>query len=226
MDPRFERYARTRCRALRDELLVEHLDFACGLAARYMHRREPLDDLRQVASLALVKALDRFDPSRGVPFTAFAAPTILGELRRHFRDACWVVSVPRTIRDRAQAIHASRAMLEQDLGRPPGPDEIARAAASSVDDVLTVLAAGRLAFSRATGEHVAAVEDSFAAVEARLMIADACAQLPARMRLVLYMTFVEEASQRQIARRLAVSQPHVSRLLGQALEHVRDRLVA
>ncbi|MFA9431617.1 sigma-70 family RNA polymerase sigma factor [Egicoccus sp. AB-alg2] len=225
IDTRFERYARTGDRALRDELVVDHLPFATALARRYRHHREPLEDLQQVAALGLVKALERFDPARGVPFEAFAAPTILGELRRHFRDGCWSVSVPRPIRDRSRAVLDARDALLQELGRSPRLSEVATRAGCTVDDVVAVLDATAASRPQPLWTEPLADDpfDDPTRVEARDLLGHLVRDLPERTRRLLYLSYVRGIPQRQIAHEVGLSQKHVSRLLARALEQLRRR---
>src|SRR5437763_16504609 len=139
----FEEYARTRDQGLRDHLVATHLPLAEYLARRFSNRGEPLDDLIQVASLALLKAVERFDPGRGLEFSTFATPTIVGELKRHFRDKGWAVRVPRRVQELHLHLGSVVNNLSQELGRSPTIPEIAARAEVSVDEVLEAMEAGR-----------------------------------------------------------------------------------
>src|SRR5437016_4340974 len=139
----FEEYARTRDQGLRDHLVATHLPLAEYLARRFSNRGEPLDDLIQVASLALLKAVERFDPDRGLEFSTFATPTIVGELKRHFRDKGWAVRVPRRVQELHLAMATVVATLTQDLGRSPTITEIAQQSGASEEEVLEAMEAGR-----------------------------------------------------------------------------------
>lgn len=130
------RYHRDGNLAARDELVERCIPLARELARRYIYTDEPFDDLLQVASLALIKAIDRFDPDRGSKFASFAAPTILGELKRHFRDKGWALHVPRDLQERALAVGREAEALSKRLGRSPKPREVARALGCSVEQVL------------------------------------------------------------------------------------------
>src|SRR5215217_9222973 len=138
----FEEFARTRDSRLRDRLIEAHLGLAEYLARRFTNRGEPLDDLVQVASLGLVKAVERFDPSRGLEFTTFATPTIVGELKRHFRDKGWAVRVPRRVQELHLRLGGVVSQLSQELGRSPTIGEIAHAATVSEEEVLEAIEAG------------------------------------------------------------------------------------
>src|SRR3954471_24513046 len=139
----FQAFADTRDPGVRDQLIEAHLGLAEYLARRFANRGEPLDDLVQVASLGLVKAVERFDPGRGLEFTTFATPTIVGELKRHFRDKGWAVRVPRRVQELHLRMGTVVNTLSQELGRSPTIPEIARRAEVSVDEVLEAMEAGR-----------------------------------------------------------------------------------
>lgn len=221
------RYATTRDRRLRDELVTEHLALADALAARYRDRGEQRDDLQQVAYLGLLKAVDRFDPTTGHAFPAFAAATIRGELRRHFRDATWTVHVPRRLQELLPRVRRAVADLEQLLRRPPGVDEVASELGVGHDLVLEALAAGT-AHRTAPLEVASDVddEDPMVGVEQRLDLATAIAALEPRDRELIVQRFVEGCTQSVIADRLGISQVHVSRLLSRAVDRMRAQLAA
>jgi RNA polymerase sigma-B factor len=220
----------------RERLIVEHLPLVRGLARRYANRGEPLDDLAQVGTIGLIKAIDRFDPSRGVKLSSFATPTILGEIRRHFRDRSWTVRVPRGIQEaRAQITHAV-GELSAANGRSPSVREIAEATGLSTDDVLDALAAGSaqrpasLSAAGADGEDdgeiaVATDDAGFEQAEARATLGAGLAGLPPRERVILHLRFEEGLTQSQIAERIGISQMHVSRLIRRAIESLRDDTV-
>jgi len=217
----------------RERLIMEHLPLVRGLARRYAERGEPLDDLVQVGTIGLIKAIDRFDPSRGFKLASFATPTILGEIRRHFRDRSWTVRVPRGIQEaRAKIAHAVDDLSATE-GRSPSVREIAEAADLSMDDVLDALAAGSaqrpapLASPGGEGDEdegiAVGVEDAgYERAEARATLDAGLAALPARERVILHLRFEEGLTQSQIAARVGVSQMHVSRLIRRALDALRD----
>jgi RNA polymerase sigma-B factor len=206
------------------------------LARRYMGAREPVEDLVQVASLGLVKAIDRFDPQRGIAFSSFAVPTILGELRRYFRDCGWAVHVPRGTQERA--LRAEQAVREIGGlgGHSPSVRELAEYLEWEIGEVLEALEAGGAHHAASLdapapgGEHeehsladsLGARDERLAIVEARLSIAAAARRLPTRERLVLRMRFVEDLTQSQIAAELGVSQMQISRVLRSALSRLRE----
>ena len=232
------RYAATRDPALREELVHRFLPLARSLALRYRGASEQLDDLIQVASLGLVKALDGFDPERGTSFVAYAAPTILGELRRHFRDRVWELRLPRALQERTMAVQEAATKLSDELGRSPTTAQIAERLRISEDDVTEALQAdqARRTLSldiprlREDGEStpmiemVGGTEPGYEAVETQL--AANLAALDERERSVLQLRFEEDLTQYEIGDRLGVSQMQVSRVMRRALnkllEAVRD----
>lgn len=222
----FREYRRTHDRALRNRLIEHHVHLAQSLARRFAYRSEPLDDLEQVAMLGLLKAVERFDPDRGTPFAAFAVPTVIGELRRHFRDQGWMVRVPRRVQDLHLRIGAMISELSQQLGRSPTPREIADAAGVRDEDVLEALDAGNryrptsLDFipNSAGGETLPGDADiEFASVEDRATLLNLLHRLPEREQRVMYMRYFEDMTQAEIAQAIGVSQMHVSRLLSRSL---------
>jgi RNA polymerase sigma-B factor len=220
----------------REELVNRHLPLARKLARRYAGAREPLDDLVQVASLGLVKAVDRFDPDRGIAFTSFAVPTILGELKRYFRDLGWSVHVPRGAQEMALKVEHARQQLSLRGGRSPSVRELAEYLEWSIEDVLDALEAGSAHHSVSLdaptddgegevgtlGSSLGADDDRFEAVDDRLTVALAARQLPERERRVLFLRFVRDLTQTQIAARVGVSQMQVSRILRQALAQLEE----
>ena len=224
-------------RTARDALVERFLPLARQLARRYQRGNEPLDDLVQVASIGLVKAVDRFDPARGTAFSSYAVPTIMGELKRYFRDSGWAVHVPRGMQERVMRVNAAVVRLSRDLGRSPSAAEIALSIDESTEDVLEALEAGlaydaiSLESSRsADGEEGDSYADSLGAdderyelVEYGATIAPELRALPPRDRLVIHLRFSEDLTQSAIAERIGVSQMQVSRLIRAALDRVKDR---
>ena len=220
--------------ALRDRLVEQHLWLARHCARRFSGRGESSDDLVQVANLALVKAVDRFDPSFQVRFTTFAVPTIMGELRRHFRDKTWSMRVSRRLKDLHLELKAASEQLSHDLGRSPTVDELADALDCTPEDVLEALEAG--AAYRATSltaglgseegeEIVPGQEDSeLEDTSVRVMLQDALSTLPERERRVIYLRFYLGLTQSEIADEIGVSQVHVSRILRATLAQLGDEL--
>jgi RNA polymerase sigma-B factor len=232
------RFARDRDPAIREELIRRNMPFAKRLALRYRGASESFDDLLQVANLGLLNAVDRFDPERGIPFTAFASPTILGELKRHFRDRVWTVRVPRGLHDRMAEVDKAIAELTKELQRSPSVGEIAARLAIEQTDVLEAMEAGHnrrpLSLDRPAGpdesddspptEWVGGEDESFELVEGRLALDAALPHLEERERLVLRLRFVDDMTQSQIAERIGHSQMHVSRILRRALERIREQI--
>jgi len=224
----FEAYHRDGDPATRELLATRYLPLARHLARRYRGRAE-LDDLEQVASLALLKAIDRFDPSRGLEFSTFAYPTILGELKRYFRDLGWTVRVPRELQELTLRLDGLRETLTGELGRSPTVVELAERADTTVEQVVEAISAGSAhhpdSLDRPLSEDgdlaidvVAAHDDpGFARAENAVVVDGLLAQLSEREREVLRLRFEEDLTQAEIGRRLGVSQMHVSRLIRQSL---------
>jgi RNA polymerase sigma-B factor len=232
---KFHEYAQSRDRGLRDELVTAHMGLAEYLARRFTNRGEPLDDLVQVAALGLLKAVDRFDPERGLEFSTYATPTIVGELKRHFRDKGWAVRVPRRVQELHLRLGSVVSQLSQELGRSPTIGEIAHAAAVSEEEVLEAIEAGHayrftsldapsgsddeMSLSAELGSEDQGLIDS----EHRVTLSPLIAQFPPRERMILHLRFFEGLTQSEIAGRLGISQMHVSRLLARALAQLRNQ---
>jgi RNA polymerase sigma-B factor len=231
----FERWKATGDLALRDRLIIEHQWIAARAARRFAERGEPYDDLYQVASLGLVKAVERFDPEVGSSFLAFAMPTVVGEIRRHFRDHTWSVRVPRRAKDLKGALTAAINELSQDLGRAPTVDEIAERLHVDEETVLETMEASA-AYRTASldvpaGEQPSALQSALATTDVGLRtmvdrgaIAQLLAELPGRERKILYLRFFEQMSQAEIAAQVGTSQVHVGRLLHASLAKLRAHL--
>jgi RNA polymerase sigma-B factor len=216
----------------REELILEHLPLVRALARRYADRGEPFDDLVQVGTIGLIKAVDRFDPGRGVDFRSFAAPTVLGEIRRHFRDGTWTMKVPRGLKDDYAEVSAAVTRLSASLGRTPTVAEIAAECGMAEDGVLDALSAHTAyrprslsAPSRPDEEgsvrEVPSEEGGYSHAEDRMLLADCMRALPARERVILHLRFEKGLLQSEIAARLGISQMHVSRLLARSIETLR-----
>jgi RNA polymerase sigma-B factor len=228
------RYHREGDLAAREQLVTRFLPFTRDLARRYSYADEPFDDLFQVASLGLLKAIDRFDPDRGSKFTSFAAPTILGELKRHFRDKGWAVHVPRDLQERTLAVSRETDALSKQLGRSPKPREVARSLKCPVEEVLEAqqAAAGYEAVSldapvAREDDEAASLVDliggddlSYELVRDRDDIASTWDTLPEIDRQVLELRFTSNLTQREIGDRLGYSQMHISRVLRRALNRL------
>ena len=231
---RFAELRRTSNSRLRDELIEEHLWLARHCARRFSGRGESPDDLIQVANMALVKAVDRFDPTFRVRFATFAVPTIIGELRRHFRDRTWSMRVSRRLKDLHLELKAASEQLSHDLGRAPSVDELADALDCTPEDVLEALEAG--AAYRATslsaglgseeGEEIVPGEDDQELEDSsvRVLVQDALNTLPERERRVVYLRFYLGLTQSEIAEEIGVSQVHVSRILRSTLSQLEEEL--
>jgi RNA polymerase sigma-B factor len=220
--------------AAREELVHRFMPLARDLAMRYSYTDEPFDDLLQVASLGLLKAIDRFEPGRGSKFTSYAAPTILGELKRHFRDKGWAVHVPRDLQERTLLVSRERERLSKELGRSPTIKEIAASLGRSVEQVLEAAeAAGSYEaasldapVSRENEDTAPLIElighddDSLALVGSREAMTHTWETLPDIEREVLRLRFTEDLTQREIGERVGYSQMHVSRLLRRALNRM------
>ena len=235
-----ELFARARAgdERAREELVERYLPLAGRLARRYQRSEEPLEDLTQVASLGLLKAVDRYDPARDTAFSSFAVPTILGELRRHFRDRTWSVRVPRELQELALRVDKTASALSSEHGRAPTVGEIAVALDVSEEQVLEALqAAGAYRASSldaprsgagedVAGESVADAigvqESGFERAEERATLGPMFARITERERLVLTLRFVEDLTQGEIGERIGVSQMQVSRMIRHALARLRE----
>ena len=234
------RYHRAGDLAAREELVQRFLPFARDLARRYSYMDEPFDDLVQVASVGLIKAIDRFDPDRGAKFTSYAAPTILGELKRHFRDKGWALHMPRDLQERTLAVSRAREGLSKELGRSPKVREVAEQLGCSVEQVLEAQEAAasyeaaslNAPVARDDGESASLVdmlgrEDSaYDLVEDRDAIASTWLALPEVERHVLELRFMHDLTQREIGEQIGYSQMHVSRLLRRALKRLETAAAA
>ncbi|MFA5884691.1 MAG: SigB/SigF/SigG family RNA polymerase sigma factor [Acidimicrobiia bacterium] len=229
---RFYAYRESGSRDVRNELVEEHIGFADFLARRFSNRGEPNDDLRQVAFVGLVKAVERFDPDRGVPFVSFAVPTITGEIKRHFRDRTWSVRVPRNLQELTFEIERARNDLGHSFGRSPTVSEIAAELDVSDEAVLEGLEAATMyrsgsldapvagAEGRTVGDCVPAGDDDHADTENRAFVRELLAALPPRERRIVYLRYFEGLTQSEIADRMGISQMHVSRLLARSLNEL------
>ena len=232
----FVRWRRSGDRGAREELVDRFLPLARNLARRYAGAREPFDDLLQVASLGLVKAIDRFDVKRGAAFSSYAVPTILGELKRYFRDAGWSVHVPRGAQERALKVQEAQERLTSRTGHPPSVAELAEYMELTVEEVLDALETSAAHHSASldtpqddgegdAGTLVDALgkeDERFDLVDESVTISVAARQLSARERRVLSLRFVDDMTQTQIAHVIGVSQMQASRILRRALARLRE----
>jgi RNA polymerase sigma-B factor len=227
-DPEYER--------VRDELVVAHLNLARFLAVKFANRGEPLDDLVQVGTVGLLKAIDRFDVERGVEFTTYATPTIVGEIKRYFRDKGWAVKVPRRLQELNLAVNRASDKLAIELGRSPTVGELAECLAAGEEEILEAQELGQAynllsldseisgetdRKSQTLSDTVGVADAGLELLEDRANLERAFGVLTGRERVIIYLRFYESVSQTEIAKRLNVSQMHVSRLQAKALEKLR-----
>jgi len=231
----FVRYQRQGDMAAREELVRRFLPLARRLARRYERASEPLDDLVQVASVGLVKAIDRFETEQGTGFSSYAVPTILGELKRYFRDSGWALHVPRGMQERVLKVNEAVEHLSGELGRSPTPQQVAAQLHLPVEDVLEAMEAGAAydtvsldAPLRSSDDERTSLADSMGDTDGRFELVERSATLgrvlramPERERSILYLRFAEGLTQVEIAERVGISQMHVSRLIRRALERLR-----
>src|SRR3954466_10389056 len=233
---KFQAYRQNPDRELRNEIVTAYAGLAHSVARRFARRGEPLDDLYQVASFALMKAVERFDPERGVNFTSFAVPTMLGEIKRHFRDRTWSAKVPRSAKERLTRLRMATDALTTELQRSPTISELAERLDLTIDEVIEALEA-RAAYRPAPfatdfdpdgGEPAAAappgtLDAGLSAVEDRMTVERLLATLPERERRIVELRFYGGKTQTEIAEEGGVSQMHVSRLLRKALQELARR---
>jgi RNA polymerase sigma-B factor len=234
-DALLRRYARTRDEALLDTLVARWMPLARQLARRYGRSSEPFEDLMQVASMGLVKALQGYDPDRGRAFSSYAVPTIMGELKRYFRDRTWSVRMPRSLQELAMRVDAARDRLAGEAGRSPSVSELAAATGAGEEEVLEALQAGDAyhatsleaqrsddedAFS--LGDLLGDTDDGFRLAEHRVLLTSVLCELGERDREILRLRFEEDLTQQQIAAIIGVSQMQVSRLLRRSLATLRS----
>ena len=223
----------------REELITRYLPLVRGLARRFASCGQPVEDLIQVGSIGLIKAIDRFDPDRGVELSTYATPTIMGEIKRYFRDKGWAVKVPRALQDLNVRLNRVVEQLTVDLNRSPSIADMAKACGVSEEEVLEALESGRAynslsIYGSGTSEEEDAFEiadclggeeGAYELVEQRRFLAPAMEHLDERERLILHLRFFEGMTQTQIAARVGISQMHVSRLLARTLERLREGML-
>ncbi|MFF4209764.1 RNA polymerase sigma factor SigF [Streptomyces sp. NPDC001796] len=222
---------------LRNQLVRMHLPLVEHLARRFRNRGEPLDDLTQVATIGLIKSVDRFDPERGVEFSTYATPTVVGEIKRHFRDKGWAVRVPRRLQELRLALTTATAELSQQHGRSPTVHELAEKLAISEEEVLEGLESAN-AYSTlsldvpdtddespAVADTLGAEDEALEGVEYRESLKPLLEDLPPREKRILLLRFFGNMTQSQIAQEVGISQMHVSRLLARTLAQLRDKLL-
>jgi len=222
--------------ALRAALIERHLPLVTFMARKFADRGEPLDDLIQVGTIGLIKAIDRFEISKGFEFSTFATPTIVGEIKRHFRDKTWAVRVPRRLQELGASVTKATTELTQKLDRSPTPKEIAKHLGITVDDVAEALESNAAystvsldvtsETSTSIGETFGALDEALEGVEYRESLKPLLSQLDEREKRILQMRFFDNLSQSQIATELGISQMHVSRILNKVLTHLREGLIS
>jgi RNA polymerase sigma-B factor len=235
-DELFLRWHERRDRAAREALVQRFMPLARSLARRYDRSSEPFEDLLQVASLGLLKALDRFDPQRGRPFPSFAVPTILGEMRRYFRDSGWSVHVPRGDQERALKVRDAQETLAGERGHAPTVNQLAEYLELGTEEVLRALQAIEAYESLSLdaprpgaedgvvtyGDAIGGEDERYELIELDATVTAVLDRIPARERLILRMRFVEDLTQTEIAARVGISQMQVSRLLRRSLDRLRE----
>ena len=234
----FRRYKEEGDSEARDQLIVSHLNLVRFLASKFKNRGESLEDLIQVGTIGLIKAIDRFDPERGLEFTTYATPTIMGEIKRHFRDKGWSVRVPRRLQELSAKVNQATDELTNQLQRSPSVAEIAEHLGSTVDEVLEAMESSS-AYSSVplegggSGEddeapsvidHYATEDPDLAASDDRIVLEQAIADFSPREQEVVKMRFDEGLTQVEIAERLGISQVQVSRLLRRTLRRIQDKI--
>ncbi|HET6165961.1 MAG TPA: RNA polymerase sigma factor SigF [Marmoricola sp.] len=221
----------------RGELVELHLPLVDHCARRFANRGEPFEDLVQVGTIGLIKAVDRFDSDRGVEFSTYATPTILGEIKRHFRDKGWAIRVPRRLQELRMSISAATSELSQKLGRSPTPREVAERLGVTMEDVLEGLESANAysTLSLDAGDNgedglgsmletMGATDDALDHVELRESIRPLIERLPPREKRILLLRFFRQMTQSQIAEEVGISQMHVSRLLTRTLAELRESI--
>ena len=225
-----------RRRELRDVLVTMHLPLVEFLARRFRDRGESHEDLVQVGTIGLIKSVDRFDLDRGVEFSTYATPTIIGEIKRHFRDRGWAIRVPRRLQERRLLINRATADLTQSSGRTPTVNDLAAHTGLTVDEVLEGIESAQ-AYATSSldsggdgedggslGDSIGFTDDALAAVEQRESLKPLLASLPPREQRILVLRFFENKTQSEIAQEVGLSQMHVSRLLAKTLAQLREAL--
>ena len=230
------RVRRDNDKTAREELITRYLPLVKSLARRFASRGQPVEDLIQVGSIGLIKAIDRFDLSRGVELSTYATPTILGEIKRYFRDKGWAVKVPRALQDLNVRLNRVIEQLTLELRRSPTIAELAKATGVSEEEVVEALESGRAyssvsIFSGGTNEDdeslelldcLGSEEEAYEIFEQRRVLAPAMERLDPRERLILHLRFFEGMTQTQVAAQIGISQMHVSRLIRKSIDNLRQ----
>lgn len=222
----------------RDQLIVSHLNLVRFLASKFKNRGEPLDDLVQVGTIGLIKAIDRFDPERGLEFTTYATPTILGEIKRHFRDKGWSIRVPRRLQELSAKVNQATDELTVELQRSPSVEEIAARLGVGAEEILEAMessgaytsvpleAGGSSEDDEAPAliDRIGSEDEDLAASDDRMVIDEAIRDFSPREQEIVRMRFIDGLTQVEIAKRLGVSQVQVSRLLRRTLRKIQDKI--
>jgi RNA polymerase sigma-B factor len=226
--------------ALRDALVVAHLNLVRYLSVKFANRGEALEDLIQVGTVGLIKAVDRFDLERGVEFTTYATPTVVGEIKRHFRDKGWAVKVPRRLQELNLSVNRALEKMTVDLGHSPTVGELAEKLGATQEEILEAQELGQAynllsldsevagdgdRNAQTLADYIGQQDPELANLEDRANLEKAFDVLSRRERIILFLRFYESVSQTEIAKRLNVSQMHVSRLQQKALEKLREALL-
>jgi len=237
----FRQYIQTRDPKIRDQLVMMHQNLVRFLAGKFANRGEPLEDLVQVGVIGLINAIDRFDPTRGTKFSTYATPTIVGEIRRHFRDKAWSLKVPRRLQELNLAANKAAEELSQRLGHPPTIQEIAKEIGASEEETLEAIELGnaydtvsldsKLAYEGESApltlaEFVGDVDGSLQSIETYGDLKQAIECLEPREKAIIYYRFFKDMSQTEVAKRLNISQMHVSRLQQKAVKRLKELLSA
>lgn len=235
----FAKYAETKDTKIRDRLVVMHQNLVRFLAGKFMNRGEPIEDLVQVGTIGLINAIDRFDPGRGTKFSTYATPTIVGEIRRHFRDKAWSLKVPRRLQELNLSANKAMEVLSQRLGRAPTIQEIAQAVQASEEETLEAIELGnaydtvsldtKLPYEGESAplslaEFVGDIDGSLDNLEKFGDLNQAMDCLDQREKSIIYLRFFKDMSQTEVAKKLNISQMHVSRLQQKALKRLKELL--
>ena len=234
----FRRYKEEGDEEARQQLIVSHLNLVRYIAAKFKNRGEPLDDLIQVGTIGLIKAIDRFDPDRGLEFTTYATPTIMGEVKRHFRDKGWTIRVPRRLQELSAKVTQATDELTVKLQRSPSVDEIAAYLGSTPDEVLEAMessgayssvplegsGSGDEDEAPAVIDRYASVDGDLAASDDRMVLEEAIAEFPEADQQAIRMRYLQGMTQVEIAKKLGISQVQVSRMLRRALKRIQEKI--
>lgn len=234
----FRRYKEEGDEEAREQLIVSHVNLVRYIAAKFKNRGEPLDDLIQVGTIGLIKAIDRFDPSRGLEFTTYATPTIMGEIKRHFRDKGWTIRVPRRLQELSAKVNSATDELTARLQRSPSIEEVAEYLGTTADEVLEAMESSSAYSSvplEAQGgnedddapsviDRYASVDGDLEASDDRMVLEEVIGEFPEADQQAIRMRFIDGMTQVEIAKRLGISQVQVSRMLCRALRRIQDKI--